>query len=84
MCFRFTKLDLFTPAVTRGLPITQLICRMALQEILVNAVGSEVVRNKSKVVDFREDPNKVLRCFNYFNHNRPIFVYFFIFFSWII
>uniref|UniRef100_A0A2N9FT98 FAD-binding domain-containing protein n=1 Tax=Fagus sylvatica TaxID=28930 RepID=A0A2N9FT98_FAGSY len=55
----FTKPDLFTPAVTRGLPITQVICRMALQEILVNAVGSEVVRNKSKVVDFREDPNKV-------------------------
>ncbi|KAM3690941.1 hypothetical protein ACJW31_09G158900 [Castanea mollissima] len=31
---------------------------MALQEILVDAVASEV-RNKSKVVDFIEDPNKV-------------------------
>ncbi|XP_023876109.1 zeaxanthin epoxidase, chloroplastic [Quercus suber] len=55
----FTKLDLFTPAVRRGLPITQVICRMELQDILINAVGSEIVRNKSKVVDFLEDPNKV-------------------------
>ncbi|KAK9987260.1 hypothetical protein SO802_032211 [Lithocarpus litseifolius] len=55
----FTKFDLLTPAVMRRIPITQVICRMALQEILVNAVGSEVVRNKSKVVDFIEDPSKV-------------------------
>ncbi|XP_075636939.1 zeaxanthin epoxidase, chloroplastic-like [Castanea sativa] len=55
----FTKFDLLTPAVMRRIPITQVICRTALQEILVNAVGSEVVRNKSKVVDFIEDPNKV-------------------------
>uniref|UniRef100_A0A7N2M104 FAD-binding domain-containing protein n=1 Tax=Quercus lobata TaxID=97700 RepID=A0A7N2M104_QUELO len=55
----FTKFDLFAPAVMRRLPITQVICRMTLQEILVNAVGSEVLRNKSKVVDFMEGPNKV-------------------------
>ncbi|KAM4079994.1 hypothetical protein ACB094_09G158200 [Castanea mollissima] len=55
----FTKFDLLTPAVMRRIPITQVICRMALQEILVDAVASEVVRNKSKVVDFIEDPNKV-------------------------
>ena len=46
-----------TPAVWIRLLITQVICRMALQEILVNAVGSEIVRNKSN--------NKVLRCSNY-------------------
>jgi len=63
-CFRFTKFDLLSPALMRRIPITQVICRTALQEILVNAVGSEVVRNKSKVVGFIEDPNKVLRCFN--------------------
>ena len=74
ICFRFTKLDLFTPAVRRGLPITQVICRMELQDILINAVGSEIVRNKSKVVDFMEDSNKVLKCFNNLNSNKPISV----------
>lgn len=57
--FRFTKFDLSSPAVSRGLPITQVICRMDLLDILVNAVGSDILRNKSKVVDFIQDPNKV-------------------------
>ncbi|KAM2155720.1 hypothetical protein ACFX1R_041496 [Malus domestica] len=55
----FTKFDLSSPAVSRGLPITQVICRMELLDILVNAVGSDILRNKSKVVDFIQDPNKV-------------------------
>ncbi|XP_059651795.1 zeaxanthin epoxidase, chloroplastic-like isoform X2 [Cornus florida] len=55
----FLKFDLLTPAVRRGLPITQVICRMELQDILVNAVGHHIVSNKSKVVDFVEDCNKV-------------------------
>ncbi|THG15298.1 hypothetical protein TEA_010456 [Camellia sinensis var. sinensis] len=55
----FTKFDLLTPAVSRGLPITQVICRIALQDILVNAVGQDIVSNNSKVVDFVEDSNKV-------------------------
>ena len=57
--FRFTKFDLFTPAVTRGLPVTQVICRIALQNILVSAVGKDIVNNNSKVVDFVDDSNKV-------------------------
>uniref|UniRef100_A0A5B6YJP3 FAD-binding domain-containing protein n=2 Tax=Davidia involucrata TaxID=16924 RepID=A0A5B6YJP3_DAVIN len=55
----FTKFDLLTPAVRRGLPITQVICRMALQDILVNAVGDDILSNKAKVVDFVKDSNKV-------------------------
>ncbi|XP_058225178.1 zeaxanthin epoxidase, chloroplastic-like isoform X3 [Rhododendron vialii] len=55
----FTKFDLLTPAVTRGLPVTQVICRIALQDILVSAVGQEILSNNSKVVDFVEDSGKV-------------------------
>ncbi|CAL8113444.1 unnamed protein product [Prunus armeniaca] len=55
----FTKFDLSSPAVSRGLPITQVICRMELQDILVNAVGLDIVRNNSEVVDFIEEPSKV-------------------------
>ncbi|GFZ02754.1 zeaxanthin epoxidase [Actinidia rufa] len=55
----FTKFDLFTPAVTRGLPVTQVICRIALQNILVSALGKDIVNNNSKVVDFVDDSNKV-------------------------
>ncbi|KAM1703477.1 hypothetical protein ACFX13_029319 [Malus domestica] len=54
-----TKFDLSSPALSKGLPLTIIICRMALQDILVNAVGTEIVRNKSKVVDFIQDPSKV-------------------------
>lgn len=57
--FRFTKFDLLKPAVTRGLPVTQVICRIALQDILVSAVGQEILSNNSKVVDFVEDSGKV-------------------------
>ncbi|KAL6981616.1 zeaxanthin epoxidase [Sarracenia purpurea var. burkii] len=55
----FTKFDLFTPAVKRGLPVTQVICRIALQDILVRAVGQDILSNNSKVVDFEEDSSKV-------------------------
>ncbi|XP_047338274.1 zeaxanthin epoxidase, chloroplastic-like [Impatiens glandulifera] len=55
----FVKLDLLNPAIRRGLPVTRVICRMALQDILVNAVGDDIVKNKSKVVDFVEESNKV-------------------------
>ncbi|KAK7283845.1 hypothetical protein RIF29_13593 [Crotalaria pallida] len=55
----FTKFDLFTPASRKGLPITLVICRMTLQDILVNAVGSNILRNNSKVVNFIQEPRKV-------------------------
>ncbi|CAL2236814.1 unnamed protein product [Prunus armeniaca] len=62
--FRITKFDLSSPAVSRGLPLTLVICRTALQDILLNAVGLDIVRNKSKVVDFLEDPSKVELIFD--------------------
>lgn len=43
-----------------GLPVTQVVCRMTLQNILVNAVGVDIVYNKSNVVDFKEDSDKVI------------------------
>lgn len=56
---RFAKFDLLSPAVKRGLPVTQVICRMALQDILLNALGPNIVSNNSKVVDFVQDSQKV-------------------------
>ncbi|MCL7041879.1 hypothetical protein MKW94_020709 [Papaver nudicaule] len=55
----FTTFDFRTPAVEKGLPVTQVISRITLQDILVKAVGLDIVHNKSKVVDFVEDPDKV-------------------------
>ncbi|XP_031274746.1 zeaxanthin epoxidase, chloroplastic-like [Pistacia vera] len=55
----FTKFDLLTPALKRSLPITRTICRMELQDILVNSVGYDILSNKSKVVNFVEDSDKV-------------------------
>lgn len=60
--FRFTKFDLSTPALKKGLPVTRVICRMALQDILLEAVGLDIVINKSKVVDFMEESTKVRAC----------------------
>nr|XP_043622251.1 zeaxanthin epoxidase, chloroplastic-like [Erigeron canadensis] len=54
------KYDILSPATKRGLPVTLVICRMALQEILVNAVGDHLVFNNSKVVDFSQDGHKVV------------------------
>ncbi|XP_020090739.1 zeaxanthin epoxidase, chloroplastic-like isoform X2 [Ananas comosus] len=55
----FIKIDLLTPARKKGLPLTRSICRMTLQDILLKAIGSDTVYNRSKVVDFREHQNKV-------------------------
>ncbi|KAL8500707.1 hypothetical protein ACS0TY_020333 [Phlomoides rotata] len=53
------KLDYGAPAVEKGIPVTQIICRMELQRILLNAVGDDKVINNSKVVDFVSDAHKV-------------------------
>ncbi|KAK7307628.1 hypothetical protein VNO77_40865 [Canavalia gladiata] len=55
----YIKLDTFTPAAERGLPITRIINRMDLQEILVRAVGEDVIMNDSNVVDFVDHGDKV-------------------------
>ncbi|XP_027360553.1 zeaxanthin epoxidase, chloroplastic-like isoform X4 [Abrus precatorius] len=55
----YIKFDTFTPAVERGLPVTRVISRMALQEILARAVGEEAIMNDSNVVDFVDHGDKV-------------------------
>lgn len=58
---RYVKFDTFTPAASRGLPVTRVISRMTLQQILARAVGEEVIRNESNVVDFEDSGDKVMR-----------------------
>ncbi|GKF03153.1 zeaxanthin epoxidase, chloroplastic-like protein, partial [Tanacetum coccineum] len=53
-------LDLMTPAIKSGLPMTRVISKMALQQILLDAIGDHIVFNKSKVVDFSQNPYKVM------------------------
>ncbi|KAK4426369.1 Zeaxanthin epoxidase, chloroplastic, partial [Sesamum alatum] len=55
----YVKFDTFTPAVERGLPVTRVISRMTLQEILARAVGSDTIMNESNVVDFVDNGEKV-------------------------
>lgn len=45
----------------RGLPVTRVISRMTLQEILARAVGADVILNDSTVVDFTEDGDRVCK-----------------------
>ncbi|KAK2372656.1 zeaxanthin epoxidase, chloroplastic [Trifolium repens] len=55
----YIKFDTFTPAAERGIPVTKVISRMALQEILARAVGEDVIMNASSVVDFVDHGTKV-------------------------
>ncbi|GER39402.1 Zeaxanthin epoxidase [Striga asiatica] len=55
----FTQFDFLTPALKKGIPVTQIICRIDLQRLLLDALGHDLVINNSKVVDFVDHPNKV-------------------------
>ncbi|KAJ6678416.1 hypothetical protein OIU85_008948 [Salix viminalis] len=55
----YVKFDTFTPAAERGLPVTRVISRMTLQQILARSVGDDVILNGSNVVSFQDDGNKV-------------------------
>ncbi|KAK7367540.1 hypothetical protein VNO80_09553 [Phaseolus coccineus] len=55
----YIKFDTFTPAAERGLPVTRVISRMALQEILARAVGEDAILNDSNVIDFVDHGDKV-------------------------
>jgi zeaxanthin epoxidase len=59
LVFRYCKFDTFTPAAERGLPVTRVISRMTLQQILARAVGDDAILNGSHVVDFIDDGSKV-------------------------
>nr|XP_027193423.1 zeaxanthin epoxidase, chloroplastic-like isoform X2 [Cicer arietinum] len=49
----------FLGLAERGLPVTRVISRMALQDILARAVGEDVIMNASNVVDFVDHGTKV-------------------------
>ena len=68
------KFDTFTPAAERGLPVTRVISRMALQEILARAVGEDVIMNASNVVNFVDDGNKVIRESFYVEINYKLII----------
>lgn len=55
----YCKFDTFTPAAERGLPVTRVISRMKLQEILSGALGQEYIQNGANVVDFVDNGNEV-------------------------
>lgn len=55
----YIKFDTFTPAVERGLPVTRVISRMKLQQILASAVGDDVILNGSNVINFVDDGTRV-------------------------
>ncbi|KAL5714152.1 zeaxanthin epoxidase [Ranunculus cassubicifolius] len=55
----YVKFDTFTPAVERGLPITRVISRLTLQQILADAVGEDLIINGSNVVNFEDSGDKV-------------------------
>ncbi|GMP27985.1 hypothetical protein CsSME_00003727 [Camellia sinensis var. sinensis] len=55
----YCKFDTFTPAAERGLPVTRVISRMTLQQILACAVGEDAIMNDSNVVNFEDDGDKV-------------------------
>jgi zeaxanthin epoxidase len=59
LAFRYIKFDTFTPAAERGIPVTRVINRMTLQQILARAVGDDVILNGSNVVDFVDDGSMV-------------------------
>ncbi|KAH7520179.1 hypothetical protein FEM48_Zijuj08G0116900 [Ziziphus jujuba var. spinosa] len=56
----YIKFDTFTPAAERGLPVTRVISRMALQQILARAVGEDIIMNDSNVVSFEDRGDKVI------------------------
>lgn len=55
----YVKFDTFTPAAERGLPVTRVISRMTLQQILARSVGDDMILNDSNVVSFQDDGDKV-------------------------
>ncbi|GAV73676.1 FHA domain-containing protein/FAD_binding_3 domain-containing protein [Cephalotus follicularis] len=55
----YIKFDTFTPAATRGIPVTRVISRMKLQQILAHSVGQDIILNDSNVVSFEDVGDKV-------------------------
>eukprot|EP00889_Picochlorum_renovo_P002739 jgi/Picre1/29769/NNA_005151.t1 len=58
----YCKFDTFHPAVNKGLPVTRVISRQVLQEILAERVmslgGEAVIENGVHVVDYRQEVDR--------------------------
>lgn len=56
---RYVKFDTFHPAVERGLPVTRVISRVVLQQILADAAkkmaGEDVIINDAEIVDYEHE-----------------------------
>lgn len=59
----YIKFDTFHPAVDMGLPVTRVISRVTLQEILADAcqrvAGDGVITNSVNIVDYEQGPDPV-------------------------
>lgn len=57
-CRRYVKFDTFHPAVNKGLPVTRVVSRVELQQILARAcervAGPDIICNDCHVVDYEE------------------------------
>jgi hypothetical protein len=55
---RYVKFDTFHPAVDKGLPVTRVVSRVELQQILARATeriaGADIIQNDCHVVDYEE------------------------------
>ena len=56
---RYVKFDTFHPAVDRGLPVTRVISRVVLQQLLaetaIGMAGEDVILNDQNVVDYQHE-----------------------------
>ena len=63
---RYVKFDTFHPAVDRGLPVTRVISRVVLQQLLAEAAiemaGEDVILNDQNVVDYQHEVCSVQTC----------------------
>lgn len=60
---RYVKFDTFHPAVDRGLPVTRVISRVVLQQLLAEAAmemaGEDVILNDQNVMDYQHEVRAV-------------------------
>ena len=53
---RYVKFDTFHPAVDKGLPVTRVISRVVLQQLLAEAcqkmAGDDIILNDQNVIDY--------------------------------
>jgi hypothetical protein len=64
---RYVKFDTFHPAVDRGLPVTRVISRVVLQQLLaetaIEMAGEDVILNDQNVIDYQHEVRSTLALF---------------------